>query len=234
MQLEGSTEGTDWLASISGKSTRARLLRSAGEIFALRGPDRATGKEITEHAGVAAAAINYHFGSFDQLYAAVLREAHRCLASVDQLRGLVANRTCPEDRLRGLIAIGVEALVDPRRSWALQVVAREFVAPTVTGRAVLDEGELFPRRQLVERVVAEILELPCGDAAVSRLCFVVLAPIMLLMVCERGAMQQSFPGACLTDDPETVIDDFHRFALAGLAAERARHKTTARLTEGTT
>ncbi len=233
MRREGSMEETDWLASISGEGTRARLLRSAGEIFALRGLDRATGKEITEHAGVAAAAINYHFGSFDQLYASVLREAHRCLASVDQLRGLVANRTLPEERLRGLIAIGVEALVDPRRSWALQVVAREFVAPTVTGRAVLDEGELFPRRQLVERVVAEILDRPENDASVSRLCFVVLAPIMLLMVCDRGAVRQSFPGACLTDDPKTVIDHFHRFALAGLVAERARPKESSGSTEGT-
>ncbi len=233
MHREGIMAEDDWLASISGKGTRARLLRSAGEIFALRGPDRATGKEITEHSGVAAAAINYHFGSFEQLYAAVLREAHRCLASVDQLRGVATSRTRPEERLRGLIAIGVEALVDPRRSWALQVVAREFIAPTETGRAVLDEGELFPRRQLVEMVVAEILDLPEDDASVSRLCFVVLAPIMLLMVCDRGAVRQSFPGASLTDDPETVIDHFHRFALAGLAAERARLRKPARVTEGT-
>lgn len=223
----------DWLASISGKGTRARLLRRAGEIFALRGPDRATGKEITEHAGVAAAAINYHFGGFMPLYASVLREAHRCVASVDQLRSVVMSGRAAESKLRALIALGVEALADPRRSWALQVIAREFIAPSETGRAVLEDGELFPRRQLVEGVIAEILGRPTSDAEVSRISFMVLAPIMLLMVCDRDAARQNFPGVSIADDAEGMIEHFHQFALAGLAAYQARLTTLAGATEGT-
>ena len=45
-----------------GATTRAQLLEAAGEIFAEKGLDRATGKEIADRAGTNSAAVNYYFG----------------------------------------------------------------------------------------------------------------------------------------------------------------------------
>src|SRR5260370_36481377 len=58
------------------QGTRGKLLEAAGHVFAEKGFDRATGKEICERAGTNTAAINYYFGGMEGLYAAVVWEAH--------------------------------------------------------------------------------------------------------------------------------------------------------------
>jgi AcrR family transcriptional regulator len=54
--------------------TRAALLRAAAELFAERGYDHATIRDIGERAGVDAAMIARYFGGKAQLYIAVLHE----------------------------------------------------------------------------------------------------------------------------------------------------------------
>ena len=66
-----------------GVQTRQRLLEIAGQIFAQRGYARTTSKEICKRAGANIAAVNYHFGGKEGLYAAVLEEAHARLVSID-------------------------------------------------------------------------------------------------------------------------------------------------------
>ncbi|MEU7872584.1 TetR family transcriptional regulator [Dactylosporangium sp. NPDC049140] len=55
-------------------STRAALLKAADELFAERGYDHATIRDIGERAGVDAAMIARYFGGKAQLYIAVLHE----------------------------------------------------------------------------------------------------------------------------------------------------------------
>lgn len=55
-------------------STRAALLKAGAELFAERGYDHATTRDIGERAGVDAAMIARYFGGKAQLYIAVLRE----------------------------------------------------------------------------------------------------------------------------------------------------------------
>ena len=69
--------------SASDQGTRAHLLETAGQIFAEKGFDRATGKEICKRARVNAAAVNYHFGGMEGLYEAVVWEAHNRLVTFD-------------------------------------------------------------------------------------------------------------------------------------------------------
>src|SRR5882724_4459665 len=54
-----------------GKDTKSRILDVAEEMFAEQGLDRASIRDITKKAGVNLAAINYHFGSKEDLIAAV-------------------------------------------------------------------------------------------------------------------------------------------------------------------
>src|SRR5271170_5428548 len=63
-------------------STREHLLEAAGHVFAKKGFERSTAKEICERAGTNTAAVNYHFGGIEALYAAVLDEARSRILSV--------------------------------------------------------------------------------------------------------------------------------------------------------
>ncbi len=59
----------------SGLQTRYRILREATSLFAERGFQAATIRDIAQNAGVNLAAVNYHFRSKDALYAAVMETA---------------------------------------------------------------------------------------------------------------------------------------------------------------
>jgi len=53
--------------------TKLALIEAAGELFAENGPDGVSVRTIAEKAGANIAAINYHFGSKENLYAEALR-----------------------------------------------------------------------------------------------------------------------------------------------------------------
>jgi AcrR family transcriptional regulator len=60
------------MANGSGRDTRERLLACAEELFATRGIDAVSVRDITEAAGANTAAINYHFGSKRGLIEAIV------------------------------------------------------------------------------------------------------------------------------------------------------------------
>src|SRR5690606_26423774 len=116
--------------------TRSQILEAAGQVFAEKGFDRATGKEIAERANTNSAAINYHFGGIERLYVAVLTEAHKSVASIEEIAAIAQSPLDPEEKLRRLIAFGIAALAEARQSWAIRVLSREFLAPTPVRLAV--------------------------------------------------------------------------------------------------
>src|SRR5881296_836573 len=118
---------------MSGKDkapeTRQRLLEAAGEVFAEHGFHDATIREICEKAKANVAAVNYHFGDKEELYAAVFDYARAC--AVDQFNELVVPTIPPEERLRAFVqAVLVRFFDEGRPAWLGKLVAREMIEPT--------------------------------------------------------------------------------------------------------
>jgi len=94
--------------------TRGRLLDAAGEVFALKGFADATIREICRKAQANIAAVNYHFGDKQRLYAAVFAylrlQADEGSGPPDTGAGGSA-----EDRLRGFIRQFLRSLLGPGR-----------------------------------------------------------------------------------------------------------------------
>jgi AcrR family transcriptional regulator len=65
------------------QATRERIIKAASRAFALNGYEGASVRTIVAEADVNQAAINYHFGSKEGLYRAVLETALRALMSED-------------------------------------------------------------------------------------------------------------------------------------------------------
>lgn len=202
-----------------GAATRAQLLEAAGRVIAEKGCDRATGKEIAELAGTNSGAINYYFGGMDGLHAEVLVEAHRSLASYDDIAEVAHRGVSASEKLRAFIALAVSAATQPRsRSWALRVLSREFFAPSPAGRALKDR-ELLPKKRLIRSIVAEVMGRPEDDWLVERCCFTVIAPILMILVCERENRKEVFPW--IGDDSasaEAVVAHLHAYAMGGIGA----------------
>lgn len=87
----------------SSGSTKERILAAAEVLFAQRGFDGASLRQLTSAAGVNLAAVNYHFGSKEKLVEEVFRR---------RLDELNANRLAALARVAGTADATLEAVLD--------------------------------------------------------------------------------------------------------------------------
>lgn len=206
----------------SDRGTREQLLEIAGQVFAEKGFDRATSKEICRRARANPAAVNYHFGGIEPLYAEVVREAHNRLVTLDAISAAVAAKTNAKAKLRAVIELFIRALTGPASSsWVLRVMGREFVAPS----PILDnlrQKEILPKAHILRTLVGELMGLDEDHPAVARAAVSIMSPCFMLLVADRRTIARAFPSFALGPEAaDSLIAHFVRFALAGLSAAAA-------------
>lgn len=106
--------GSSAADTVSGAATRERLMRAAERLFAQRGVDGVSIRDITNDAGVNSAAIHYHFGSKAGLVQAIL-DWRAAEVGRRRARWLARLEAAPAPTLRDV----VEALVVPTAEMAL-------------------------------------------------------------------------------------------------------------------
>lgn len=208
-----------------GTNTRQRLLEIGGQIFAEKGFDRTTSKEITERADTNSAAVNYYFEGIEGLYAAVLEEAASMLISSADMEAAVAEQQNAKAKLEAFLRLFIDVLTSPASSsWRLRVLVREFASPTFVDHASHEKSRL-EKMNLLKGIVSELMGLPENHPSVGRGCISIMGPCFMLMICDRATLKHALPQLGLqTDDASTLIDHMVRFALAGLAAVAVQEK----------
>lgn len=208
-------------ARSDGAETRALILQVAGRLFAEKGFDRTTSREICLAAGTNMAAVNYHFGSRDGLYEAVLVEAHDQLMRLDALEAIGRSGDTPQERLRSLMALLSQRAVAQEAPWGLRVLVHELMVAPSPHLAALLRKAVLPKVQILMTIVAATLHLPADHPAVQRSMVLLLMPCIMMTVAPRGWLGQIVPAVC--DDPQGLLDDMTSYALAGLAAVSRAH-----------
>jgi len=199
--------------------TRAQLLEAAGHVFADKGFDRATGREICARAGANAAAINYYFGGMEGLHAAVIEEALGRLISLEKLKSAVAGKADAKAKLEAILTLAIDLLTGPvSSSWVLRVIGREFVAPSAAIDELI-EKQGIPKLRILRGIVAELMELPEDHPAVARGCLTLIAPCNMLLIADRRMLRRVFPSIYLNRDHASALArHLLDYAVAGLAA----------------
>jgi AcrR family transcriptional regulator len=210
----------------AGDRVREILLQAAGEVFAEKGYDRATSKEICERAGMNSAAVNYHFGGVDALYVAALSRAHQRLMTIEVLREIAASKASAQDKLRAYLGSVVGWLASPASStWEMRLLGREMISPSPIRDAFV-EIEILPKIRLVRAIIGELIGAPPDDAIVGRALLTVVAPCILMAVANRKMLETILPS--LTN-PEAeiprLIEHYERFIRAGLEAVATQYKS---------
>lgn len=156
-------------ASIPAAATSAteqRLIEAAGEVFAEKGFRAATIREIIQRAKANIAAVNYHFGDKEGLYAAVFRCARQACEEKYPFIDAAAEGASPRERLHRLVKSLLLRLLDRGRpAWQWQLMAREMLEPTM----VLDEmvqNAIRPEFEIFAKVVCDITGLGRGERRV--------------------------------------------------------------------
>lgn len=88
---------------MSKDTTRERILAAASEVFAVKGFDKTTVRDICAKADVNVAAVNYHYGDKQNLYFQVLSSWMDEYVEKTGLRESMANDETPEKQLREYI-----------------------------------------------------------------------------------------------------------------------------------
>lgn len=201
-------------ARSDGTVTQNRIVESAGSLIRRDGFARTTSKAIAQEAEVDLASINYHFGSREGLYQAVLAQAHRQLIDLDELRVIAASPRAPVEQLAALIELMARRATGPDR-WGPAVLAREILDPTWQ-LAELFASEVSPKIAVVLGILSAITGIP-ADAPELLCCLVsVGAPCAMLLLVRDGASPIREGIARLS--PDELASHLHRFAVAGLEA----------------
>lgn len=208
-----------------GEATRAHLLDTAGQVFAERGFAGTTSKEICARAGTPLASVNYHFGSRDALYEAVLIEAHRQLIGLDDLVALTRDLGGPQAKLRAIVGHLVGLATQRGTPWGFRVMLRELLAPSPAIPALIEKG-LRPKVRWLLGLMADYLGLPPEHPAVQRGVMQTVLPCMALMVVPKELPARLLPAAAR--DGEALAADFVRFLMAGLEALAQAQRPPAR------
>lgn len=170
-----------------GLETRTKIIDCAGRLFAQRGFEATTSKLICTTAQVNMAAVNYHFGSREGLYRAVLKEAHTYLMNLDLLTQLEQSNDSAEAKISQLLDLYISSILRDN-SWYVEVWARELLQPSHFFQEVF-QGEIVPKLNTLLRLFANYLELSMDDKRLYSCLFTTMSPFVMLFWSYRNPFQ---------------------------------------------
>ncbi|MEO8856478.1 MAG: TetR/AcrR family transcriptional regulator [Burkholderiaceae bacterium] len=197
-------------------STKERILGAAELLFAQRGFEGASLRQLTTNAGVNLAAVNYHFGSKEKLVEEVFR---RRLDALNESRltalARIAGRpeTSLEDVLEAFIRPAIDLSHDNSGALFMRVLARAFAEHDDTLRQFLSDNYGHVMRQFTAEF-ARLLPQLAKSELYWRIDLV------------TGALTHAMSGFGMIQRPKDVSEHAHReqtarhlirFAVAGLS-----------------
>jgi AcrR family transcriptional regulator len=155
MQLfhPGSQNG---LAMKTNDDTEYRLLQAAGELFAEKGFDGTSVREICQRAGAAnVAAVNYYFRDKERLYIEAVKSA---CSRQDQSFPFPdwPSGTGPEQKLRDFIRVLTDRMFGNSPPWARRLFLRELSHPTAACTEFVQKI-IRPNSEMLNRILNELL-----------------------------------------------------------------------------
>ena len=200
--------------------TRQRLLDVAGQEFAERGFRNVTVRDICKRADANVAAINYHFGDKEKLYAAAVHYAHLCATRHDVVGAVAeAKDLSPEQRLHAFVRTFLMGILDTGRpAWHAKLMAREIAEPTEVLNEIAQQT-VRPRLAALSAIVRDIIGqdapqqvvVDCARSIVGQILFYHFARPMLVRV---------FPDEPLDASRlDELSDHIVSFSLAGLSGK---------------
>lgn len=196
-------------------SMREQILEIAGQLFAERGYDAVTVREICQRARVNLSAINYYFGDKQSLYLEAVRTAAR-----ERLREFPMITWSPNDppteKLRQYIRNLLErVLLDRGADWHAQLIMAEVVKPTRACRRFVQEF-IRPNFEVLLQLLREILPQKVPQAMLYHVAFSIVGQCVFYRLCGgivRNLASREVPGVL---DLERLTQFISEFSLAGI------------------
>ena len=202
------------------EDTHDRILAAAQKLFAEKGFDATSVRDITTEAGCNVASVNYHFGGKENLYLETFRSMLTVLRDrrLEMMGDLMAREPSPslEEFVETFAVIMLEPLVeDSRGRLFLNLVSREMISPR------LPHGVLFEEffEPMMERAKAALERVgPPLDAASARMCVMSMVGQLLHSLKTHHLMADLGQRDFVPTDHSDQIAHFVRFSVGGIRA----------------
>ncbi|WP_051384471.1 CerR family C-terminal domain-containing protein [Nitratidesulfovibrio termitidis] len=159
------------MCDVQDTETRTRLLRAARVVFASDGLKRATIRKISTLARANIAAVNYHFGSKENLYVAVLRDHLEQKLRRNPRDAGVSSLTSPRGRLRAYVRSMLAQFASDGDAVSVRLgklLSQEFVQSSSRCLQTVIEGCCGPAHAMLLDIVRQLL--PGGDRQTVSRC----------------------------------------------------------------
>jgi AcrR family transcriptional regulator len=195
--------------------TREKLLEVAEQVFADRGYQAATIREICVRAGANVAAVNYHFGDKLALYTEVLQQSIR-IVQLDAVREALDKTAPPEEILRAVIRARLQGLCrGTLPAWHFRILTHEMAQPSPAFQHFVNKAGRPLFKRLLE-LVGGMIGLPPEDEK-TRLCAVSVIGQILAYVSPVPYLSAVWPELKMTPDQvDRIADHIADFSLAYL------------------
>lgn len=159
---------------MSTDDTRTRILLAAGPVFAEKGYQAATVRDICQSAGVNVASVNYHFGDKEGLYLETVTAARKMRAEQVPLPIWSAD-TPTETKLTDYIRTLLTRMVALQEApWQVRLMMREVLQPTSACRELVQDY-FRPQFELLLSILDEVLPADTPRPRREQIAFSVIA-----------------------------------------------------------
>jgi AcrR family transcriptional regulator len=210
----------------SSEDPRRRLLEAAGQIFAEKGYEGATVRDIIDRAGVNISAVNYYFQGKERLYAEVVKQA-ACGSVEDTPMPTWAPGAPPALKLRDFIRTMVSRLLrKDKPAWHSRLIMRELGQPT-PACAEWVRDYVRPNMAVLTGILAEVLPPGASPLQLHQTGFSVMAQCLFYLQC-KPVVQLLLGDDFARLTPEAVADHVAEFCTAALGLRAPRPKAARR------
>ena len=204
-------------------STRQRLLEVACELFVLNGFKSTTISDICTQAQANIAAVNYHFGSKEDLYFAAWRHAFLYAQRLYPIHGNLPADASPRERLRATIYSMLHRVMDTGKlGYAGQLLLREMGQESILKHEIRHQV-IEPMREHVGKLMFELV----GEnvpPTVLRMCIFSFISQCLSIGFKGGRLPPEFIDKPVDDQlVEQFTDHILEFTLGGIHAIREQY-----------
>lgn len=200
------------------------ILDAAEELFALRGYDGVTLRQIAQQAGVDVALPNYYFGKKQQLFEAAFFRRAQIMndlrsKSLEELRALKGDAISVEDIVTAFLRPMQKLQLSGDPCWKNYCALVAYInTSSVWGKELMHSNFDV----LISQYISALrIALPDTDLTKLHWCYHYLSGALTLTMANTGRIDRLSNGLCQSSDFQTAYDLMIPFVVAGI--ERICH-----------
>lgn len=191
-----------------------KIIEAAGDIFAEKGYQNSTVRDICRKAGIYQLSINYHFGSKENLFKEVLLNAYRDTEEtslVEKIKDLP-----PEKQLEEVIRTRVKSVFSrDKKGKFFKIIAKE-ISINYAFIVEIMSSTILEYLVFIKSIFARLSEDKLSDFELNYCVYLLMSHISALSVHEKGVLILFNTNNPAEEQLEMFIQHVKKFILAGV------------------